>query len=184
LEGAVIAANQAAIDAAVQRYQIGSDQPLPATADQHEAWKRVATLAKSLAKVEDAVAVLGSDPFNPTDPGWLQRVAADLAKLQQIARTRAEDYRPKTRDELLIIEVLRIWEGAGQRLGTSLGPSARFLNKVLPWHPEIETARRYIRDEKKRRQLIPQVMAGGGNSFVDPDKVLLVDKDGNIVQGR
>ena len=142
----------------------------------------MADLAKSVAKVRAAVAALGPDPFNPADPGWLQRLAADLIKLQDIAPARAEVYRPKTRDDLLIIKVLRIWEGAGQRL-TSRGPTARYLNKVLPWYPGIETARHYIRDEKERRRLT-QKMAGAGNLSVDPDKVLLIDKDGNIVRDR
>jgi hypothetical protein len=183
-EDEVIATNKVAIDAALQRYNMEGNQALRPAKQHHEAWKGVVKLKKSITKIRNTIAAIGVDPLNPGDQRWLMRIAADLSKLREVARARVEVWRPKSREELLINDLLRIWEGAtGVQPRTSTGPGARFLCKQLPWGPDEVTARRYIRDYKEKRLLISE-MAATGALFVDPDKVLLMDKDGNIIQGR
>jgi hypothetical protein len=168
---AVIDANTPAIDAALQRYSGGSDQVAPS--DDYEHWRNVIELRKSFKKVRDAILLLR----DPADPERFKRLAAELAKVQAEAPAFVEYYRPKTRKEQLIIDVLLIWTSDGtRRLGTSRGgPACRFLCQLLPWRPEEKTAMGYIRDEKIRRQW--KVTSG---LLIDEAQITVVDKDGKI----
>jgi hypothetical protein len=169
---AIIAANWPAINVALQRYHGRSDQVSP-TAD-YENWKHAVELRSSYNKVKASILAL-RDVRPEADPGRFARLAAELAKIQEEAPAFVEHLRPKTREDQLIIELVAIWEAAGQRLGASKGgPACRYLCKLLPWQPKEKTAMSYISAAKRRRSKSILKLD------IDETKITVVDKDGKI----
>jgi hypothetical protein len=123
-------------------------------------------------KIEKAIGTLAQDPGNHNESEWLIDLGKLLARLHEIAPARAEAYRPKTRRQQLVFDLLDVWRREHRLSASESGPTAEYLEKLLPWPCDGVTLKRYIQKDRKLRPL---------NVRVDESKIWIL-RDGKLIQ--